>query len=234
VAELGRGAHHLEAAIDAHALLARVVVDEADRAEVELGVAQQLAQEQPTAVAGADDQHAAGVAARREAAQRALVDEVHEEARAGEEERHQQAPQHEHPGGDAERDEARRRQDQPRLDHRHVADQREHAEQRALGDLQVLGLRRVPHPVAVRADERERDQRPENRERERPQEQIVIGGRDATIEPEPVGKVIGQRDQPRIQRDLRKGVAMDRKGRGADPAAHPGQCIDRVGQRTCG
>ena len=55
-------------------LLARVVVDEADRAVAELGVAQDLAQQQPPAVAGADDQHRARVLARREAAQRALVD----------------------------------------------------------------------------------------------------------------------------------------------------------------
>ena len=54
--------------VDAHALLARVVVDEADRAVAELRVAQQLAQQQLAAVAGADDQHRARVAPGAEAA----------------------------------------------------------------------------------------------------------------------------------------------------------------------
>ena len=39
--------------------LERVVVDEADRVDVELRVAQDLAQDEPAALAGADDQHAA-------------------------------------------------------------------------------------------------------------------------------------------------------------------------------
>ncbi len=45
-------------ALDADAALERVVVDEADRVEVELRVAQHLAQDEAAAVAGADDQHA--------------------------------------------------------------------------------------------------------------------------------------------------------------------------------
>ena len=48
-------------AVDAHAVLGRVVVDEADRAEPEVRVAQDLAQDEAAAVAGADDQHAARV-----------------------------------------------------------------------------------------------------------------------------------------------------------------------------
>ena len=43
--------------------LERVVVDEADRVDAELRVAQHLAQDEPAAVAGADDQHAARVLA---------------------------------------------------------------------------------------------------------------------------------------------------------------------------
>ena len=63
-------------------LLARVVVDEADGPVAEVRVAQDLAQQQAAAVAGADDQHRARVAARAEAAQRALVEQVDEEARS--------------------------------------------------------------------------------------------------------------------------------------------------------
>jgi hypothetical protein len=66
--KLGGGAEHLDPAIDPRVALAVVVVDEADRPIAEVGVAQDLAQQQPAAVAGADDQHRAGVAARAVAA----------------------------------------------------------------------------------------------------------------------------------------------------------------------
>ena len=101
-----RAAEHLDAAVDARAALARVVVDEADRAVAEVRIAQDLAQQQAAAVAGADDQHGAGVARRAIAGERALVDQVHEEAPADEEEQHQQPVEHEHAGGDGDRDEA--------------------------------------------------------------------------------------------------------------------------------
>ena len=52
------------------------------------------------------------------------------------------------------------------------------------------------------------------------------------VEPEPIGQVVSQCDQPRIQRQLRKRMAVDRKGCAAEPAAHPGQCIGRGGAKT--
>ena len=85
-------------AVDPQAALERVVVDEADRLEAELGVAQDLAQDEPAAVAGADDQQAARVLARAEAAQRALVDRARDEARAADEGEHEQEEQREHAG----------------------------------------------------------------------------------------------------------------------------------------
>ena len=69
--QLRRRAEDEQAAVDPRALLARVVVDEADRPVAEVGVAEDLAQQQPAAVAGADDDHGAGVLAGAEAAQRA-------------------------------------------------------------------------------------------------------------------------------------------------------------------
>src|SRR3954468_17255886 len=54
-AEILRRAEHADA-LDANAALERVVVDEADRVEVELRVAHDLAQDEPAALAGADDQ----------------------------------------------------------------------------------------------------------------------------------------------------------------------------------
>ena len=56
--------------------LERVVVDEADRVRPQLRVAQDLAQHEAAAVAGADDQHAARASRRaRKPRQRALVDQ---------------------------------------------------------------------------------------------------------------------------------------------------------------
>ncbi len=59
------GAEHLEPAVDARVLLALVVVDETDGPQTEVGVAQDLAQQQAAAVARTDDQHRARVAPRR-------------------------------------------------------------------------------------------------------------------------------------------------------------------------
>ena len=64
----------------------------------QLGVAQDLAQDEAAAVAGADDEQAARVLARAKAAQRALVDRARDEARAADEGQHEQQVQREHAG----------------------------------------------------------------------------------------------------------------------------------------
>ena len=119
-------------AVDPRALLARVVVDEADRAEAELGVAQDLAQQQAPAVAGADDQHRARVAARAEAAQRALVDQrARRSARRRTKQQHEQAEQREHAGRHGDRDVAARgRRHGHRAASRRRAGQRERRDER--------------------------------------------------------------------------------------------------------
>ena len=92
-------------AVDARAALERVVVDEADRVEPELRVAQHLAQRQAPAVAGADDQHAARVlAARGSRGSGAVVDRPRDEAHAADEHERQQREQREHAGRDREVD----------------------------------------------------------------------------------------------------------------------------------
>ena len=65
--------------------LARIVVDEADRAQAQLRVAHQLARDEPPALAAADDEHAASALGGAEAAHPALDDEMHEKARAEQE-----------------------------------------------------------------------------------------------------------------------------------------------------
>ena len=96
-------AEHLDA-LDARAVQPRVVVDEAERREAELRVEQHLAQQQPAARAGADDDHAARVAARAEAAQPPLVERAGDHPRAEHERERQQQVQRQHRRRDAQAD----------------------------------------------------------------------------------------------------------------------------------
>ena len=222
-AQLAGRAQHLDPAVDRRALLARVVVDEADRPVAELGVAHDLAQQQAAAVAGADDQHRARVLAHPRAAPRPLVDRVDDEAHAAEEQQHQQPVEREHAGRGVDRHEAaRRRQQQLRLHDRDVGDEREHGGQAGLRDPQVLGLGRVAHPVPVEPEQREDRDVADHHEAERALEQVLVelGHATGPVEAKSIGEEIGQRDQPGVQRDLRERVAMDGEGRGTEPAAH--------------
>src|SRR4029453_18010206 len=62
----------------------------------------------------------------------------------------------------------------------------------------------------------------DDHEAERAHEQVVVEIGDAAgpVETQAINQVVGQRAQPSVQRDLRERVAMDGKGRGAEPAAH--------------
>ena len=68
-------------AADAQAALARIVVHEADRPQAEVGVAHDLLEHEPAALAGADDQHRARVALRAGRADGTLVEQPHDPAR---------------------------------------------------------------------------------------------------------------------------------------------------------
>ncbi len=137
--------------MDPRALLARVVVDEPDRPEAQLRVAQDLPQQQHTAVAGTDDQDRARVAARAVPAQRPLVEHVHQEPRSADEHEHHQPVEHQHAERHRDRPEAAVEL-QPRFHERDVDHERERRDQARLRDLQVVALRRVPHPVPVDPD----------------------------------------------------------------------------------
>ena len=143
-----------------------------DATQVQLGVAQDLAQQQPAAVAGADDQHRARVAPRAVAAQRALVDEMRD-VRTAPMNSAEQPEQHEHAGRHRHRDEARRRRDQLRAARpRRSRRARTPTTATACSDLQVLALRRVAHPVPVEPEQREDDDGAADRERDRASEQV--------------------------------------------------------------
>ena len=92
------GAEHAQPVLVLQPALARIVVDEADRAHPQLGVAHQLAHDQATALAGADDQHLTRALGHAQVADAALGDEVREEAHAGEQRGHQQQEEHRHAG----------------------------------------------------------------------------------------------------------------------------------------
>ena len=232
VAELLGGAEHVEAAVDAHALLARVVVDEPDGPHAEVGVAQDLPQQQPAAVARADDQHRARAAAGAVAAHRPLEVEVHRVAHGAQEDEREQAVEHEHAGRDRDRHEAARVADEDllRLDHGDVGDEREHRRDDGLDDAQVLALRGVAHPVPVEPEAREDRHAADDDERQRVLEQLLVVARDAAVEAQAVGEVVGQRDQPGVHQDLGQRVPVDGEGRKAGPAAHPEQSIGAGGE----
>ena len=108
---VGRAVHAV--AGHEHALLARVVVDEADHGARELGVAAQLERHLLAAVAGADDQHLGVGALDERPAQRALDRRAHEEARARHERQREQEVERDHAtrrvgGGRREQEEQRR------------------------------------------------------------------------------------------------------------------------------
>jgi hypothetical protein len=156
---------------------------------------------------------------------------VDEEARPADEDQRQQPEQDEHAGRHVDRKEAVSREDQPRLDDGHIGHQRQHRHQYGLRDPQVLGLRRVAHPVPVEAEQREDRDAAHDGEADRALQQVLVDLGDAGVEPQPVGEVVGQRDQYRVQRDLRHRMAVDGEGRGAHPAAHPRHSRAASGRR---
>ena len=138
-------------------LLARVVVDEADRAVAELRVAHDLAQQQAAAVAGADDQHRARVAcargSRAAAARRARATTK----RAPPRKTSISSPKSTStPVGTSTTTkplavEASAAAGRPRRRPTSASV----GDDAACGDLQVVALRRVAHPVPVEAEQRE-------------------------------------------------------------------------------
>jgi hypothetical protein len=93
--QAARRPEHLDAR-DPHALLARVVVHEADRSTPQLGVPPQLKRDLLAAVAGAHDQHLVRRALENRAARGALHYGAHGEARAAHEDEREQEVERDH------------------------------------------------------------------------------------------------------------------------------------------
>ena len=209
------------ARLDADAALERVVVDEADRVDVELRVAQDLAQDEAAALAGADDEDAAAPLPRADAAQRALVGDPRDEPRAADERQREQEEQDE---------DARRRRDgdgaRPRPDRHRVGDRdeaREHEGDRGhrLDDAEVVAVAGVAPLLDLEAQEREDDERRDDDPHDRRLEEAVVFARHATVEAQSEAQVVRGRHQRSVDRQLDEGVPMKRKSRRAQTSAHP-------------
>ena len=90
------GAQHLEPVLVLHPQLARVVVDEPDGAQAELRVADQLAYDEPTALASAHDEDVTGTLGGPEAPDAPLDDQMDEEPGADQQRHREQEEQRDH------------------------------------------------------------------------------------------------------------------------------------------
>ena len=186
--------------VHAEVLLARVVVDEADRRVAEAGRAQHLPQRQLGGVARADDDHLFAACHDRTAL-RALDDRPREHAGAGDECQRQQRVDHPHcprhlrgvdveEAEDEEGDEARRE---------HAARCSPHVPRRD-----------VAPPAVVEAEEREDAELDRRDERQdRPGDVELVVDRQVGVEAEPEGEEPGGDDDREVRRELRQPVAVD-------------------------
>jgi hypothetical protein len=94
-----------------------------------------------------------------------------------------------------------------------------------LGDLQVVALARVAHPVPVEPEQREHEHVADDHEPDRALEQVRVEGRDVTVEAKLEREVVGERHQSGVHRHLREAVTVEREGgRQTGPPAHPREC----------
>ena len=90
---------HAQSVLVLEPLLAGIVVDEADRAQVQPGVARQLPYHQPPAVAAADDQHVASALGDAEAPHPSLRYHVDNKAHTEQKRQREQEEQRDHARG---------------------------------------------------------------------------------------------------------------------------------------
>ena len=191
-------AEHLDAG-DAHALLARVVVDEAHRGAAQTRVAAQLECNLLAAVAGTDDQDLVRRPLQDRAARGALDDRANGEARAAHEHEREQ---------EVEREHATRRvvlADREQEQHDDQADRRD---DHGLEDrLEVLLIDEAPE-LRIEPEHREDHELHRDGERDRVPEQLLVPLRDPRVEAEDVGEVVGEREQARVDADLSQAAGV--------------------------
>ena len=185
--------------------LARIVIDEADRAQAQLGVAHEFADHQATAIAATDDEDVAGALGDAQRADTTLGEHVHEEPGAAEQRELEQEEQ-----GDHARRQRHRRGHRPdgvvpddQLGRRlHRVQQCDRADDDHRGDDHRLD-HRFEVPLAdvgpqslVHAEGGEDDEDDGNDPRQGRRQQVLIPRRDRVIEPQLKREVIGEGTNP--------------------------------------
>ena len=177
----------------AHALLARVVVDEADGGRAQARVAAELEGHLLAAVAGTDDQHLVGGALDDRAARRALDERPDREAGArGEHEREQEVERQHR----ARRVVTADREEEEDDDH---ADRRHHD---GLQDRLEVALVDEAPELRVEPEEGEYDQLHDDDQDDRLLEQAVVAVRDRAVETQAVREVVGECEERGVDADL--------------------------------
>jgi hypothetical protein len=192
-------AEHLQAA-DAHALLARVVVDEADRDAPQPGIAAKLRDDRLAARATADDQHLAGAAVGHPAHRALHEQHPYREARRGDERQRQQQVECDH----AARRVGLARPEEERADHDERRDQH-----RLHDTLEVLLVDEAPELV-VQPERREDQQLADDDQQDRPAQQVAVAVRHAVVEAQRERQVVRERDQATVDRELEQPPCSDR------------------------
>ena len=190
--QLAGRAEHLVAR-HAHALLARVVVDEADRRGAQPRVAAQLEGDLLAAVPGAHDQDLVGGPLEDRPARRALDQRPHGEARARREHERQQ---------EVEREDRSRRvvaADREEEEHDDHADRRDH--DRLQDRLEVALIDEAPE-LRIEPEQREDHQLHDDDQDDRLLEQAVVARRDRPVEAQAVGEVVGEPQKCGVDADL--------------------------------
>ena len=185
-----------------HALLARVVVHEADHRAGQLRVAAQLQRHLLAAVAGADDQHLGVGALDQRLAQRPLDHGAHQEARAADQGQREQEVQRHHAArrvGDADGQ-------QEQADDEHEA--RHHD---GLDDRLEVRLVDEPPQLGVEAERGEQRHLQHDHEPDRDRQQLLVALGDARVEAQHEGQVVGQRDQAGVDPHLSEAACGDRR-----------------------
>ena len=176
---------------------------------------------------GADDEDAAGVLARAEAAQRALVHRAEDEAHPAEQDERDEEEADDDAGRSGHAHVADARRLRHRLDERDVGAQQQRGDEDALADLHEVALAHVAPLALVEAEEGEDDQAHRDERPDRRLEEVLVALGDPACEiaeAQPVGEEVGKGDQHPVDHELRERVAVQREGRGLQPPAHPRDC----------
>ncbi len=188
---LGRPEH--AHAVQTEILLARVVVDQADRGVAERRRLQHLADDQLRGVSGADDEYLLP-ASDDPAWRRPLHDRANEEAGAGN--------QHQREQEVGRRDRARQPDVVDRVDQVDGQVGHEAGDHDAADDPPHVARRHVAPPVVVEAEEDEDDELDPDDDQDRPLEQRLVEDRDASVEAQLEREVPGCGDERRVGKEL--------------------------------